>query len=380
MVMTFELAYSLLFYIILVMAGVLLLCDFDKRRLVLITFWSICVIGFLDGITLSTVHIIFLITGYANTGFEHMIASLISAVFILLLIGILSWKTSFDLKKLNTGYFIVFLVIVLVNEMVLAIMQSRIFEEMEVKAQMKIYWLFLFASLGVFLQMTTVLLLAKSQILNIERQRLSKAYLTMQKDHYNYLEHKEETTRRFRHDMLGHMYILSNLFVKEDKDGFEKYMENVCGKLKHHDYISVGNCYVDAILNHFIENAKEEGITIHINGHMPEECYIEPYDLCTIFSNILTNALEAVKKSGTSTINLDIRYDDINIMIREENMYTYKLKFKKGKLYTTKLDDKNHGLGLSNIEETIKKYNGAMKLDNADNRFVIDLIMENYRI
>lgn len=378
MVMSLEFKYSLLYYVIFVMAGALLLCDFEKKKLALITFWSICVIGFLDGITLSTVRIIFLIIRYSHYGLEHMISSIISAICILLLINIFRWKTSFDLKKLKTSYFIIFLIIGLVNQMVLAIMQSAIFENVETRVQMKIYWLFLFASLGIFLQMTTVLLLAKSQIQNKERQILSKAYLTMQKDHYSYLEKKEEDTQRFRHDMLGHLYILSNLFAEEEKDSFEKYMEKICGKLKNpENYISVGNCYIDAILNKYKENAKEEGITIHIKGHMPEECYIEPYDLCTIFSNILTNALEAVKSSETSTINLDIRYDDTSIMIREENMYTHKLKIKKGKLFTTKLDDKSHGWGLSNIEESIKKYNGVMKLDNTDNRFVIDLMMEN---
>lgn len=33
-----------------------------------------------------------------------------------------------------------------------------------------------------------------------------------------------------------------------------------------------------------------------VSGHLPSECFVDAFDLCTIFSNILLNALEASEK------------------------------------------------------------------------------------
>ena len=48
--------------------------------------------------------------------------------------------------------------------------------------------------------------------------------------------------------------------------------------------------------------SNKSGITMEVKGRFPEECAIDAYDLCTIFSNILSNALEAAVETEEKTI------------------------------------------------------------------------------
>lgn len=52
---------------------------------------------------------------------------------------------------------------------------------------------------------------------------------------------------------------------------------------------------------------------------------------------------------------------------------------KAGKIYTTKGDKKNHGLGIKNIENTLRRYNGHAEYKVEDNCFVSKIMVKSNR-
>ena len=99
-------------------------------------------------------------------------------------------------------------------------------------------------------------------------------------------------------------------------------------------------------------------------------------DTCTIFSNILKNAVEAVQESGEITVEGNRGKDFTRILIR--NTYTDLIKMtKRGILETTKKDAENHGFGLENVKRTVRKNCGEFYCRIDDSWFETEVILPN---
>lgn len=121
---------------------------------------------------------------------------------------------------------------------------------------------------------------------------------------------------------------------------------------------------------------EEKGIEFQIQGRMPVPCEIDSYDLCVIFTNLLSNAVEAVeKKSENKKISLCIGEYKGKILIEQKNSYEGYLNVVNERLETTKGNKEYHGYGLKNIEESVKKYQGNMIWSLKNQVFTMQIIM-----
>lgn len=134
---------------------------------------------------------------------------------------------------------------------------------------------------------------------------------------------------------------------------------------------------MDAIINKFYTEAMAKGIKLHIKGKLPAICNIDAYDLCTVFSNVLSNALEAVDKIKNKEIFLECRYTDEEIIIIEKNMFENLGQFKDNDLYTIKEDKDKHGFGINNIKDAVKRNCGIVNIEIDKEQFCISIMMKN---
>ena len=118
------------------------------------------------------------------------------------------------------------------------------------------------------------------------------------------------------------------------------------------------------------------GVELHIKGQLPEECYIDAFDLCTIFSNLLSNAFEAAKKSEGRSIEVECGYTTDMIFIIIQNDYSGNIQGSDGKFLTGKSNKEYHGFGLQNIERSVKKYSGNMNIE-VNKKFAVRIRMIN---
>lgn len=213
-----------------------------------------------------------------------------------------------------------------------------------------------------------------------DRIHLIEYYLEEQKKYYLYLENREQETKRFRHDLKEHLHLLSFLAEQGDYQQVSEYLKQMNGKVeKFGNSIHLNSGIAEAIVNKYEAEAKENGITFQVRGYFPSECYITAIDLCTILSNLIANALEAVRFCGGRRIVLDVRHEPGEIFIYVENDCSPDLLFRGKHLTTTKMDKNSHGFGLENVEKVVKANGGWIRMEASDGKFHTYIELNNQK-
>ena len=219
--------------------------------------------------------------------------------------------------------------------------------------------------------MGAVILLKISKNVSQERELETKMYLKEQQNYYEYLEEREKNTKKFRHDVRNHLELLTKLINSKQYEEVNDYLEKINIKIDElGNAVSIGNGIAEAIVNKYYYQAIDSGVKMKVSGVLPTECRIDAYDLCTIFSNILSNAIEAAGKSKKKQIYLDCRYNDENIIINIRNTYKDNGQFKNKNLVTTKSDREYHGFGLENVRECVERNNGLIYIEIGKEEFM----------
>ena len=215
---------------------------------------------------------------------------------------------------------------------------------------------------------------------------LNEHYLEAEVAHFEAYQKTQVETRRLRHDMKNHMYSLEYLLNENDVEGAKEYLNEIGIEVKQlTTNIHTGNSVVDAIINEKQHTASNYHIAIKAEGLFPDEFSIKPVDLCTIFANALDNAIEAVKEVN------DVEHRRIHIQIKTQGQYVSVIfenpmvetkTFRKNQIgKTSKEDTINHGFGLLNIQNVVKKYNGDMgvikKQQGTIDVFVLQVRLQN---
>lgn len=234
--------------------------------------------------------------------------------------------------------------------------------------------------IGIFIQLGAVILLSMQRNLYREKKLLTEKYLNEQKNHYEYLEKREKETKKFRHDFRSHLELISNLAKNHEHDKIDDYLEKMHIKIDQlGNNVTVQNGIVDAIINQYYAKALQYNIKMEIRGRFPEDCEIDAYDICTIFSNILSNAIEAATETEEKTVSVECRYTDRNIIIVVKNSFNNEEQNANVLLKTRKGNVDYHGYGLENMKESVAKYNGIFDIQTKDNVFTLTIVFNNIR-
>ena len=102
------------------------------------------------------------------------------------------------------------------------------------------------------------------------------------------------------------MELISNLAKNHEYDKIDEYIEQMHERIDTFgNLITVQNSIVDAIINQYYARAEQSGVTMEVKGRFPMDCNIDTYDLCTIFSNVLSNALEAALETDEKYVSME---------------------------------------------------------------------------
>lgn len=204
---------------------------------------------------------------------------------------------------------------------------------------------------------------------NLMMQRMLKT----QEEYYQVLLEKENETKAFRHDIRNHLYCLSALYNEKKYGEFEDYLAKLTdnfSKLKKN--FDTGNCLVDAILNQLA--AKSGNVKIELTGHFSDNMKVSSFDLCTIFFNILQNAIEAAKKTDEKYVNIFIGYMTSNLLIKVQNSAVSAPVMQNGR-YISDKSDAGHGYGIQNVRECIAKSEGSFSMNFSDGIVTTDIVL-----
>lgn len=216
-----------------------------------------------------------------------------------------------------------------------------------------------------------------------ERQKsmLMEQQFKMQLNHSNNIEGFYSEIRSIKHDMSNHLICLKNLAIDNNIEDIKKYLYSISKTISKLDFkIKTGNSISDAIINEKFNIAKSKEIEFICDFLMPKDTLVEPVDLCVILSNTLDNAIEACVNITDPNIDKKILIKsyirDVYLIVEVSNTNVKKLQYDKNKIISTKLDKLNHGMGISNIETAVKKYNGVLDILEEKTKFTINLMLK----
>lgn len=198
--------------------------------------------------------------------------------------------------------------------------------------------------------------------------------------HFQREMEKEEETRRFRHDISNHMIYLAALAEAADINGIRKYLKQINQQLEDITKILyiTGNELIDVILNEKLFGIKDQ-VRINIKGKILRPLDISDIDLCTIFANLLDNAVEAVKDVPCEEAFIEIVFRTGKVYFECEIKNSRAndiILLKNGLPKTSKEKSQNHGFGIENVKNAVEKNRGEMTINVEEKVFRVSISLK----
>lgn len=204
-------------------------------------------------------------------------------------------------------------------------------------------------------------------------------YMDIWKRRFEEQEKYIQEVRSMKHDMQTHLLVLQYCLADGKYEEAKKYLKTMrskdFGDLVERD-INVGNSLVNMIIKEYLAKSTDK-ISFFYKGELPKKTIVADYDLCTIFSNLISNAVEACQKlrSTEKEIHMRISTDEENLSIVMRNPVEWIVENDVLEKGTTKEDKVSHGYGLRNVKSVVEKYNGELKYICKDHLFYVEIVL-----
>ncbi len=276
-----------------------------------------------------------------------------------------------DLKHYIILYLVTFSSLILVGSI-------QNFSRLEEYEGVHIYGVFVVMACCALVIVTLMQIVVLSQNAHIKKSNdMYREHMALQKQYYEHMLLQYEELRKFRHDVKNHMLALNSMCTSEDNTQIKKYLSQLTNEVSSKNPVEyTGNRELDAVIAPFVLEAESKNIKVQFKGIVPDDVEIDMFDMCTIISNLLNNAIEACEKiqEGKRIIELEIVGYNSQIYITVRNSYDVeRIINRRQKFITTKEDKLNHGIGLENVRRTVKKYDGDMRISQENEKFIVSI-------
>lgn len=211
----------------------------------------------------------------------------------------------------------------------------------------------------------------------IAEGKLIKEKMNMQYTNYINMQKDYMKVRQLHHDIKNHIACIKG--VTQSNNDATNYISSIENELDRYDNsFDTGNMILDIILNEKSKICKDGNIKLQIDINNFNICsFIDTIDICSIFSNILDNSIEACKKITGSEKAIILRGTIVNdfFVIIIENTKQNKVNIKNNNIKTDKKDTYLHGLGIKSVKDSVHKYGGEVVIDHSENKFIMKIFI-----
>ena len=215
--------------------------------------------------------------------------------------------------------------------------------------------------------------------------KLKAALYSQEREYYltqlQLMQDSAKEIKSIQHDMRNHLITLKDYSIKGEPRDITDYLERLLVDVERSDiYSDTGNLVFDSIINHKLRNTKRDHVKLNLRLSIPSVLNMEVTDIVTVLGNLLDNALDAVAKVEEKTLMLDIEFDKGCLYVKIENSFNGEVKYsgdkagKESHIVSQKSRD-GHGYGLNNIRQTVKKYNGHVKIAHSESIFSVRILL-----
>lgn len=343
----------------------------------LIAYFGICILDMLT----ATIWLFFNDNTYGQLTDEATYSFIINAINIITVVTICAASRTLALKRsypLSQKISRIYLLMILLGEMsLLAFLTVFQLDKNAIEGSDKIMAIVLSVGSTIFL-LTAIAMLSnyfsKNHYKNISQ--INERLVDSQSRYYAMLLHKEEETRKFRHDISNHLNCMRMLFENKKYNELNDYFGKIgAALLELHPQLQIGNDMIGAILKDISD--KYAMVSLEIIGKMPPTLRLDNTDICTIFYNLFDNAFAAAENSDMKTVEISIKQLGENLFFVIKNTVPYKIEIVDNILQTDKQDKELHGFGTGNAVMCAEKNGGTLTYKCSDTHFEAELIIPN---
>lgn len=199
---------------------------------------------------------------------------------------------------------------------------------------------------------------------------------TLSKKHIKDMEIMMEKNRIQTHDMKHHLLILCEYGQEKKWDILMLYLNELSDDIlvsQKAVWTQIG--ILDTLLEQKKAKADSKGIEFRIRADRIGELPFSDMEICTLFSNLLDNAIEACEK-----IPNDKRWIQLNILRKSGMLYITisnsikgRPSEKEGKLITNKENHQLHGYGIKSVQKIVRKYEGEFSYQIRESEFIVTI-------
>jgi hypothetical protein len=208
--------------------------------------------------------------------------------------------------------------------------------------------------------------------------KVLKDEMENQIQHYNEINQVHHEMRAFRHDIKAQILCVRALVSANELEQAVDCLDKILGKAETSTKcFDTGNNIIDSLLSDKQQLAAQYHTNIVFSGCLPKEGF-DLLDLCIITSNALDNAIEACAKDSSKNdkrILFESRFQQGYLVMSFQNPVFEKVDIIRDTVITTKTDKKNHGFGLYNMKEAVKKNTGDIKIFLRENNFCLEIAL-----
>lgn len=201
--------------------------------------------------------------------------------------------------------------------------------------------------------------------------------LEIQKSYTESLQSYIKYTAKSRHDFKHSVHIMSRLADEGNISALKDYIAQYENSLTVTSPMRI--CKSDALnalFNYYRQQAIDNNIDINWQIDLPENSRILDVDLCSIFGNILENAIDAccTVEKGNKYFNLTSEINGDCLYIVSTNNYGKPLRMDGEEYSSTKHQGK--GIGLYSMKSITEVYDGVLDAGNNDGEFFVNIVMK----
>lgn len=146
--------------------------------------------------------------------------------------------------------------------------------------------------------------------------------MELEQSHYRAMEERREELARIRHDFNNQLAVIGRLVEsgeKEDAGQMIRCMAEDIDRTKENPYCTIP--VVNAVLQEKAQICMQKHIDLKVELEMPENLSVEPLHLCSIFANLLDNAIRAAQHCGIADPSVSVtgRMDGDYLFIKTVN-------------------------------------------------------------
>jgi sensor histidine kinase YesM len=201
-------------------------------------------------------------------------------------------------------------------------------------------------------------------------------------DHLKDLDALDRHNRTFHHDINNQLSVIQILLRSGQYTQASDMITALANDINVYDskkYCS--HPVVNAVLTQKCVLANLLDIDMDIDVYVPDNSEIQSIDLCSVFSNLLDNAIEACGNCSDNLLNkhIEIKAGILReyLTIKVKNSKSNEIIIKNDQILTTKKGSRQHGLGMSIIDDISKKYDGDFSVNYSDDTFTAVVLLKD---